>query len=63
MNYLIWEWCARRLQVLGREEMKQKLLADILMDLNICKIEWWDHKEYISDIRVMLEEVETKAFK
>ena len=36
---------------LAREQLKLKLMADINMDLQICKLEWWDIKEYLIDLK------------
>lgn len=45
---------ARKLNQLAREQIKIKILADINIDLQICKIEWWDLKEYIKELSNML---------
>lgn len=42
------------LNKLAREQMKYKILADINVDLMICEIEWWDKKEYIKDLQILL---------
>ena len=42
---------AKALQQLAREEMKHRLLADILTDINVCKIEGWDYKEYLLELK------------
>lgn len=38
---------AEKLQRLAREQMKQRLLQDILMDITICKLEGFDYKAEI----------------
>ena len=43
-----------KLNQLAREQMKLKLLADIKMDIEICKIEGWDVKEYIEDLNKLI---------
>ena len=43
-----------KLQVLAREQMKTKLLADVLMDLKICEIESWDRTQYIKELQDLL---------
>ena len=48
---------AKRLNTLGREEMKKKLLNDILIDLTICEIENWDKKEYIQDLKDLINSI------
>lgn len=40
---------------LAREQLKRKLLADILTDLTICEIEGWDKREYIAEIRQLID--------
>lgn len=42
---------------LAREQLKEKLLADILLDMEICKIEGWDIKQYLREIKQMLESI------
>ena len=39
---------------LARERMKLKLLQDIRLDMEICKIEGWDIKEYLIEIKDMI---------
>lgn len=38
----------------AREQLKQRLLADVLMDMNICKIEGWDRLEFVNELIEML---------
>lgn len=47
----------KKLQLLAREQMKEKLLKDILIDLTICKIENWDTSDYVTDLYNMLSEI------
>jgi hypothetical protein len=47
----------RRLNILAREEMKLKLLADIRIDLQICEIEGWDKKEYLLELFNLLKDI------
>lgn len=42
------------LNKLAREQMKRKLLADILQDITVCSIEGWDYRGYIEDLISML---------
>jgi len=42
---------------LCREDMKRRLLADIMVDLTVCDMEGWDKMEYIGDLFKMLDEV------
>lgn len=45
----------KKIQILCREEMKEKLLKDILMDINVCKLENWDYKEYLIDLKNIID--------
>lgn len=40
---------------LAREQMKLKLLQDIRVDLMICEIEGYDKKQYINELRDMID--------
>lgn len=40
---------------LAREQMKRRLLADILADMQVCELEGWDKLEYLSELREMLD--------
>jgi len=40
--------------------MKLKLLTDINIDLTICEIEGWDKKEYIQDLKNLLDDIANK---
>lgn len=48
------EQTLRKFNKLCREEMKKKLLADILVDLTICELEGWDKLEYLDDIKDLI---------
>lgn len=41
----------KKLNQLAREQMKLKLLQDIRVDLEICKLEGWSITEYIRDLQ------------
>jgi len=45
----------KELNQLGREQMKEKLLQDILADMNVCRFEGWDVFEYTKQIIKLLE--------
>lgn len=47
--------CAEAMNRLAREEMKQKLLNDILIDLTICEIENWDKKQYLRELKQLIQ--------
>lgn len=56
----ITEYEAKALNTLAREQLKHKILADILIDMQICKIEGRDMKEYILELKNMLDEIIAK---
>ena len=39
----------------SREEMKLKLLKDIKMDLQICELEGWNKKEYLTELKELID--------
>lgn len=38
----------------AREELKLKLLADIRLDIEVCKLEGWDYLEYLHELKVLI---------
>ena len=40
---------------LAREQMKMKLLDDVLVDLMICDLEGWDQREYIEELHELID--------
>jgi len=52
---LTGENAPRKLNELAREQMKTRLLADVLMDMEICKLEGWSVIEYLQDIVNLLK--------
>lgn len=57
--YIIDKKEAYPLQILARQQLKHKLLADINIDLTICKLEWRDYKEYLLELKKMIDEIVT----
>ena len=45
---------AKTVNDLARQKFKQKLLADILVDLTICEIEGWSKRDYIDELRELI---------
>lgn len=39
---------------LAREKMKERILRDIRVDLQVCEIEGWDKMEYLSELRELI---------
>ena len=49
-----------QLNRLARERMKQRLLNDILVDLQVCELDGWNKLEYIAELRDMLNTLGAK---
>lgn len=49
------------LQKAAREEAKRNLLSDILFDMEVCRLEGWDHTEYPTDLLGMLSDIVRKV--
>ena len=47
--------CAKALNTLAREQLKQRLLADIRIDIQVCQIEGWDYKEYLQQLKELID--------
>lgn len=45
---------AKEVNELARKKFQEQLLKDISADLMICEIEGWDKREYINEIRNLL---------
>jgi hypothetical protein len=43
-----------RLQILAREQLKLKLLTDLTIDIEICKLEGWSIKDYILELQELI---------
>ena len=41
---------------LAREQTKRRLLADLLMDLQVCRIEGWEPDEYVCDLKNLIDD-------
>ena len=54
---------AYKVQQLARHQMIVKLLNDILIDLQICKIEGWDKMEYVNMIKNEINKIHKKINK
>lgn len=44
---------------LARLKFKEHILKEIMFDLMVCEIENWDKKEYINEIKTMLNQIDT----
>ena len=47
--------CARALNTLSREQLKTRLLADIRIDIQVCQIEGWDYREYLLELKELID--------
>ena len=45
----------RALNTLAREQMKLRLLADIRLDIMVCQIEGWDYREYLNELKEIID--------
>ena len=43
------------LNSLAREQMKYKLMDDILADIEVCKLEGIDYKEYLRELKSIVD--------
>lgn len=50
---------AKTVNDLARLKFKEQLLKEIMFDLMVCEIEKWDKKEYINEIKKMLNSIDT----
>ena len=46
---------ARQLNVLAREQLKIRLLYDIKMDIEICQLEGWEYKDYLLELKKLID--------
>lgn len=57
IEYTFDKKSARVVNELARQRFKQKILADILIDLTICEIEGWSKREYINEIKKLVNSI------
>ena len=50
---------AKTVNDLARLKFKEQLLKEIMFDLMVCEIENWDKKEYINEIKKLLNSIDT----
>ena len=43
------------LNTLAREQMKYKLMSDICTDIEVCKLEGIDYKEYLRELKSIID--------
>ena len=54
---------AKTVNDLARLKFKEQLLKEIMFDLMVCEIEKWDKKEYINELKKMLNSIDTSKKK
>lgn len=50
---------AKTVNDLARLKFKEQLLKEIMFDLMVCEIEKWDKKEYINELKKMINGIDT----
>lgn len=60
VNLIGGQEASKKLNRLAREQLKKRLLNDILIDFQVCEIEGWDKMEYITELRDMLNALGVK---
>jgi hypothetical protein len=50
---------AKTVNDLARLKFKEQLFKEIMFDLMVCEIEGWDKKEYINEIKKLLNSIDT----
>ena len=48
---------AKAMNDLARLKTKEMILKDLAVDLMICKIEGYDHKKYIGELKELIDDV------
>ena len=39
----------------AREQMKERLMRDILVDMTVCELEGWNRMEYLDELKDMID--------
>lgn len=50
---------AKTVNDLARLKFEEQILKEIMFDLMVCEIEGWDKKEYINELKKMLNSIDT----
>lgn len=48
---------AKAINDLARLKTKEMILKDLAVDLMICKIEGYDHRQYINELKTLIDDV------
>ena len=54
---------AKNVNILARKKFQEQLLKEIIFDLTVCEIEGWDKKEYIKEIRNLINSIDLSSKK
>lgn len=49
---------AKTVNILARKKFQKHLLNEIIFDLMVCEIEGWDKKEYIKEIKTLINSID-----
>lgn len=52
---LVGKDAPRMLNKLAREQMKERLMRDILADMTVCELEGWDRVEYLNELKELID--------
>lgn len=58
-NNDVYKFPAKTVNKLARKKFQEHLLKEIMFDLMVCEIEGWDKKEYINEIKKLLNGIDT----
>ena len=50
---------SKKANELARLKFKEQLLKEIMFDLMVCEVEGWDKKEYINELKKLLNGINT----
>lgn len=45
----------RTLNRVAREQMKERLMRDILADMTVCELEGWNRMEYLNELKELID--------
>ena len=54
---------SKTVNLLARKKFQQHILKEILFDLMVCEIEGWDKKEYIKELKTLLNGIDLSGSK
>ena len=60
-QYLVFP--SKTVNLLARKKFQQHILKEILFDLMVCEIEGWDKKEYIKELKTLLNGIDLSGSK